>query len=171
MILYWQISLLTRLFFCPFYVCCEDTCLVKLQNMYLTDLGFSVVLPSALHLSENIPGWFPLCMWPNCSCSHHVPLIPQWASQGGCTGTEQMTTVKLSSSSVCIQAVNTRANWKYGKLHQLPAGQNSSWAAVDCFDVNLYISMTGIWLIPWLSVLPPLCLTVLERKSFSWTSD
>lgn len=62
MALYWQISLLARLFFCPFYICCEDTCLVKLQNMYLTDLGFSVVLPSALQLSENIPGWFPLCM-------------------------------------------------------------------------------------------------------------
>lgn len=118
-------------FFFLFYVCCEHICLVKLQNKYLTGLGFPVVLPSALHFSENVPRWFPLCMWPNCSCSHHLALIPQWASQGSCAERGQMTTGQLLSSSLCMYAVNTRSNWKYGKLNQLPAGQNSCWAAVD----------------------------------------
>jgi len=33
-------------------------------------------------------------------------------------------------------------------------------------DVNLYVSMAGVWLIPWISGLPLLCLAVFERKSF-----
>lgn len=126
MSLYWQISLVTLDFFF-----CEHICLVKLLNIYLTGLGFPAVLPSALHFREDVSGWFPLCMWSNCSYSQHLALIPQGASKGGLAERGQMTTGQLLSSSLCTYVVNTRANWKYGKLHQLPAGQNSCWAAVD----------------------------------------
>lgn len=61
MALYWQISLLNLNFFFLLYVCWEDIFSVKVQNKYLTGLGFPVMLRSALHFSENVPRWFPLC--------------------------------------------------------------------------------------------------------------
>lgn len=130
MALYWQISLLNLDDFFFFFIYAGKIFSQWKFKKYLTGLGFPVMLRSALHFSENVPRWFPLCRWPNC-CRHHLALIPQWASQGGVTQKEDKWQQASFCHHLCVYSVNTRANWKYGKLHQLPAGQNSCWAAAD----------------------------------------
>lgn len=119
MALYWQISLLTLDFLFSFlcmlwrYLLSETPKHVYDKFRFLCGVAFSIKLQwkcpqvfSFVHVTKLL-----LLSTPGLNSSLSLP--------GGGVYTERgkMTTGQLLSSPLCTYAVNTRANWKYRKLH------------------------------------------------------